>query len=130
MHCAAFGKDIEGATRALAILDFIGLTRACHIYTGSPMLWGSGRVRGVLHCYIGALNCKDRAKWCFIHQGGAAELLAGLPIRQLPCRKIVGYYVGRQLCWQETIEELNVAAINAGVEWCPFWKHTEALLCP
>lgn len=122
MHLCAFGRDIEGAARALAILDFIGQTRGCHIYTGSPMLWGTQRVRGVLRCYLGSLNCQDRQQWCHVHQGGVLELLAGLPIRKLPCKKIVGYYAGRQLSWQECAEELQAAAVEAGVEWCPCWK--------
>lgn len=122
MHLCGFGLDIEGATRALAILDFIGQARGCHIYTGSPMLWGTQRVRGVLRCYLGALNCQDREQWCHVHQGGVLELLAGLPIRKLPCKKIVGYYAGRQLTWKECAEELQAAGVEAGVEWCPCWK--------
>lgn len=122
MHCAAFSHDLEGVTRALAILDFIGHNRGCHIYTGSAMLWNGGRVRGVLRCYLGALNCHDPAAWCHVNQGGVLEFMAGLPIRKLPCKKIVGYYVGRQLDWKECTEELQAAAVEAGAEWCPCWK--------
>jgi hypothetical protein len=122
MHVCAFGKDIEGATRALAILDYIGQTRGCHCYTGSPMLWGTGRVAGVLRCYASALNCDQRDAWCYVIEGGALEFLAGWPIRELPCRRLVGYYYGHQAKWKDVQSELQAAAVDAGVEWCPFWR--------
>jgi hypothetical protein len=122
MHVCAFGKDIEGATRALAILDYIGQTRGCHCYTGSPMLWGTGRVAGVLRCYASALNCDQRDAWCYVIEGGALEFLAGWPIRELPCRRLAGYYYGHQAKWKDVQSELQAAAIDAGVEWCPFWR--------
>jgi hypothetical protein len=122
MHTCAFGKDIEGATRALAILDYIGQTRGCHCYTGSPMLWGAGRVAGVLRCYASALNCDQRDAWCYTIIGGALELRVGWPIRELPCRKLAGYYYSHQANWKSVPSELQAAAIDAGVEWCPFWR--------
>jgi hypothetical protein len=122
MHICAFRKDVEGATRALAILDYIGQTRGCHVYTGSPMLWGAGRVSGVLRCYCGAMNCDQRDAWCYTVVGGAFEFLAGWPIRELPCKKLAGYYYSHQPNWKNIPSEIQAAAVDAGVEWCPFWR--------
>lgn len=114
-HCAAFPRSIDGATRALTLLDCLGNIRTLHIFTGSHQIWGSGRVRGVLQCYIQGMSCDNHLAHC------CKEYLGEV----IPCKKLEIYYSPSTRRPGSIESQMQAAAVEAGVEWCPLfdWKN-------
>lgn len=109
IHFAGFERSEKGAAQALALLDCLGNVRTVHIHTGSPVVWGSDRVREILRCYILASRCADRLAHCLTRE--FRELI--------PCKRLLVYFIYDPLHPSPAIDQLQAAAVEAGVEWCP-----------
>jgi len=119
LHFAVFGRDKTDATRACAILKYIGSIAGLQVYAGGKMLQQTYWVTEVLTCYLNSLACDDWKAHCLVviddplHDSQAQYIY--------PCALLYERYRSKPVIDHPSApaQQIQASAVKLGCDWCP-----------
>jgi hypothetical protein len=141
LHLAAFSKDKDGASKALAIMKYLGGSKNLQIFCKGTIERNAWQVGTILECFLKASACKDYAAHCrfVIDDPFAEQRSMGLrftinlseskdkpkPIEihryLFPCSYLKSYFRFQKGHPSKIEDQIQAAAINHYCEWCPYF---------
>jgi hypothetical protein len=142
LHLAAFSTDPDGASRALAIVKYLGGSKSLQVFCKGRLETNVRQISIILECYLNASMCKDFKAHCRkvigdpFSETDAFGLQYRIRLGQVdanpkpivvqrylfPCTFLEPHFRFQKGHPAKIVDQIEATAINNHCDWCPLFN--------